>query len=129
MSSAESRVEPDGHIHSDGERVGATQGPAESHLTAAKQTLEMIAGGESLADILTNLCAEIDAQSPVRELQNVIERAVVLSDGETFSIDESWLSGGEPLSGARWRMAAGGASARRRADRRGSSVTHGQDTA
>jgi len=29
----------------------------------------------------------------IRELQNVIERAVVLSDGETFSIDESWLAG------------------------------------
>jgi len=29
----------------------------------------------------------------VRELQNVIERAVVLCDGETFSIDESWLKG------------------------------------
>jgi formate hydrogenlyase transcriptional activator len=29
----------------------------------------------------------------VRELQNVIERAVVLSEGETFSIDESWLKG------------------------------------
>ncbi len=29
----------------------------------------------------------------VRELQNVIERAVVLSDGETFSVDESWLAG------------------------------------
>src|SRR6266571_4002057 len=28
----------------------------------------------------------------VRELQNVIERAVVLSDGETFVIDESWLT-------------------------------------
>jgi formate hydrogenlyase transcriptional activator len=27
----------------------------------------------------------------VRELQNVIERAVVLCDGETFVIDESWL--------------------------------------
>ena len=29
----------------------------------------------------------------VRELQNVIERAVVLCDGDTFSIDESWLKG------------------------------------
>jgi formate hydrogenlyase transcriptional activator len=29
----------------------------------------------------------------VRELQNVIERAVVLCEGETFSIDESWLTG------------------------------------
>ena len=28
----------------------------------------------------------------VRELQNVIERAVVLSEGESFSIDENWLS-------------------------------------
>jgi formate hydrogenlyase transcriptional activator len=27
----------------------------------------------------------------VRELQNVIERAIVLSDGDTFSIDETWL--------------------------------------
>jgi formate hydrogenlyase transcriptional activator len=27
----------------------------------------------------------------VRELQNVIERAVILSDGDTFSVDESWL--------------------------------------
>ena len=33
----------------------------------------------------------------VRELQNVIESAVVLSDGDTFSIDESWLKG------ERWR--------------------------
>src|SRR6201993_1413307 len=28
----------------------------------------------------------------IRELQNVIERAVVVSEGETFSIDESWLA-------------------------------------
>ena len=27
----------------------------------------------------------------MRELQNVIERAVVLSEGETFVIDASWL--------------------------------------
>ena len=29
----------------------------------------------------------------IRELQNVIERAAVLSDGETFSVDASWLTG------------------------------------
>ncbi len=29
----------------------------------------------------------------IRELQNVIERAVVLCDGETFSVDETWLKG------------------------------------
>ena len=28
----------------------------------------------------------------IRELQNVVERSVVLSDTETFSVDESWLS-------------------------------------
>jgi formate hydrogenlyase transcriptional activator len=27
----------------------------------------------------------------IRELQNVIERAMILSDGETFSVDEAWL--------------------------------------
>jgi formate hydrogenlyase transcriptional activator len=27
----------------------------------------------------------------VRELQNVIERAVILSDGDSFSVDETWL--------------------------------------
>jgi len=32
----------------------------------------------------------------VRELQNVIERAVVLSEGETFSIEDSWLKGEPP---------------------------------
>jgi len=28
----------------------------------------------------------------VRELQNVIERSVIVSSGEVFSVDESWLS-------------------------------------
>src|SRR4029077_2262172 len=32
----------------------------------------------------------------VRELQNVIERSVILCEGEIFSVDESWLSR-EPL--------------------------------
>jgi formate hydrogenlyase transcriptional activator len=37
----------------------------------------------------------------IRELQNVIERAVVLCDGETFSIDETWLKReSHPVSGA-----------------------------
>jgi formate hydrogenlyase transcriptional activator len=35
----------------------------------------------------------------IRELQNVVERAVILCDGETFSVDETWLPGkGTPPS-------------------------------
>jgi formate hydrogenlyase transcriptional activator len=36
----------------------------------------------------------------VRELQNVIERAVILSDGETFSVDETWLTPVTPRTAA-----------------------------
>jgi formate hydrogenlyase transcriptional activator len=32
----------------------------------------------------------------IRELQNVVERAVIVSDSETLSIDERWLSGRPP---------------------------------
>jgi formate hydrogenlyase transcriptional activator len=28
----------------------------------------------------------------IRDLQNVIERSVILSSGDAFSVDESWLS-------------------------------------
>ena len=34
----------------------------------------------------------------IRELQNVIERSVILCDTETFSVDESWLSPPSPAS-------------------------------
>jgi len=36
----------------------------------------------------------------IRELQNVIERAVILCDGETFSVDEAWLTRVAPKSHA-----------------------------
>jgi formate hydrogenlyase transcriptional activator len=36
----------------------------------------------------------------IRELQNVIERAVILCDGETFSVDETWLTRVAPKSPA-----------------------------
>ena len=36
----------------------------------------------------------------IRELQNVIERAVILCDGETFSVDETWLTPVAPKSAA-----------------------------
>jgi hypothetical protein len=38
--------------------------PAESLLPAERRTLEMIAGGACLTDVLENLCGAIDAQSP-----------------------------------------------------------------
>ena len=36
----------------------------------------------------------------IRELQNVIERSVIVSDGDTFSVDESWLSRRPRVTGA-----------------------------
>jgi transcriptional regulator of acetoin/glycerol metabolism len=42
------------------------------------------------------LLAAYDWPGNIRELQNVIERAVILCEGETLSIDEAWVSGGPP---------------------------------
>ena len=36
----------------------------------------------------------------IRELQNVVERAVILCDGETFCVDPSWLTPGVPRPAA-----------------------------
>jgi formate hydrogenlyase transcriptional activator len=36
----------------------------------------------------------------IRELQNVIERAVILCDSETFSVDELWLQSESPRPNA-----------------------------
>ena len=46
------------------------------------------------------LCA-YDWPGNVRELQNVIERAVILCEGETFSVDEAWLTRAIPKSAAK----------------------------
>jgi formate hydrogenlyase transcriptional activator len=35
----------------------------------------------------------------IRELQNVVERAVILCDGETFSVEDTWLRGDSSQSG------------------------------
>jgi formate hydrogenlyase transcriptional activator len=40
-----------------------------------------------------NLLQSYDWPGNIRELQNVIERAVILCDSDTLSIDERWLSG------------------------------------
>ena len=38
----------------------------------------------------------------IRELQNLVERGVILCDGDTFSVDETWLTS-EPPSRSRLR--------------------------
>jgi formate hydrogenlyase transcriptional activator len=40
----------------------------------------------------------------IRELQNVVERAVILSDGETFFVDETWLKRESPKESHRGSM-------------------------
>jgi transcriptional regulator with GAF, ATPase, and Fis domain len=39
-----------------------------------------------------DLLQNYDWPGNIRELQNVIERSVILNSGETFAVDESWLS-------------------------------------
>jgi formate hydrogenlyase transcriptional activator len=44
----------------------------------------------------------------IRELQNVVERAVILSDGGTFSVDETWLTCESPRESHTVTMSASG---------------------
>jgi PAS domain S-box-containing protein len=43
------------------------------------------------------LCRGYEWPGNIRELQNIVERSVILTPGDTFSIDEAWLSSQRPL--------------------------------
>ena len=72
---------------------------SESLLTAERRTLEMIAGGASLTDVLENLCQEIDAQSP-----GVMSSVMLMDrDGKRLwptpgqRVSKDWISAITPL--------------------------------
>ena len=72
---------------------------AESLLTAERRTLEMIAGGACLTDVLENLCRAIDAQSP-----DVMSSVMLMDpDGKRLwptasqRVPKEWISAITPL--------------------------------
>jgi formate hydrogenlyase transcriptional activator len=50
---------------------------------------------------ILGLLQAYDWPGNIRELQNVIERAVILCEGETFSVDETWLRRELPVARSR----------------------------
>ena len=64
------------------------------YATAMRRSIHAIA--PQVMDVLTSY----DWPGNIRELQNVVERAVILCRGDTLTIDETWFLREAPLSGA-----------------------------
>jgi len=62
---------------------------------------------QSIDKTTLDLLQSCDWPGNIRELQNVIERSVILSSGDAFSVDEMWLS--KETSGAASRVATSAA--------------------
>ena len=43
------------------------------------------------------LCQSYPWPGNIRELQNIVERSIILSSGETFCIEKAWLASPEPV--------------------------------
>src|SRR5216683_2585221 len=54
----------------------------------------------SISKDTLNLFQNYDWPGNIRELQNVVERAVILCDGEVFCVDPSWLTPAAPKTAA-----------------------------
>src|SRR5712691_1369431 len=78
LSAAASLVQPVGSESKQGPN-NTTPSQAESLLAAEKRTLEMMANGASLSEVLNDLCAAIDAHAPP------VTSMVCLMDGEWLS--------------------------------------------
>ncbi len=78
LGDATSVVRPAGSVSKPGPNT-TTPSQAESLLAAEKRTLEMMANGASLSEVLNDLCASIDAHAPP------VTSMVCLMDGEWLS--------------------------------------------
>src|SRR6266481_3905306 len=78
LGDATSVVRPAGSVSKPGPNTTAPS-QVESLLAAEKRTLEMMANGASLSEVLNDLCASIDAHSPP------FTSFVCLLDGECLS--------------------------------------------
>jgi len=63
----------------------------------AKKAVKRI---RSISKDTLNLFQNYDWPGNIRELQNVVERAVILCDGEIFCVDASWLTPVAPKTAA-----------------------------